>query len=236
MMHFCMIFWTDGQQDSTRERNVKLTWNYLKEMVAYLNEKNILCRAELFDYSPEKIVDDATHIPYPITVYKRAEKLNNIIFSLPDDDYVCLMDCDVFIHRSQWDNLGKLLQSMKYEVGYFFNFAKLRSGSDFSELDAVTLNYPHNLAFSKGYTGGFGGFCLNSVKGIKDVGAYDTKFTTWGGEDGNLMERYNTSGKFACIGVSDEEVLPFHLPHFEDRENVLYFNREEYVRNNSAIV
>jgi hypothetical protein len=226
-----MIFWTDGQENSTRERNVKLTWDYLKQMVTYLNSKNIPCTANLFDHSPTQIIEDATHDPYPLGVYKRAEKLNKAIYSLPDDDFICLMDCDVFIHKKHWDNLGKLLQNMAYDIGYFFNFAKLESGGEIDDLD-VAIGYNYTLAFTKGYTGGFGGFCLNSIKAIKDVGAYDTKFTTWGGEDGDLMDRYNTSRKFRCIGISDEEILPYHLPHFEDRENILYFNREEYVRNN----
>lgn len=233
MMHFCMIFWTDGQENSTRERNVKLTWDYLKKMVTYFNQQNIPSTATLYDYSPEKIIEDAVHIPYPLGIYKRAEKLNGIIHQLPDEDYVCLMDCDVFIHRSQWDNLGRLLQSMRYEIGYFFNFAKLESDSNFKNLDNVSLQYPHAFAFTKGYTGGFGGFHLTSVRAIKDVGSYDEKFTTWGGEDGDLMDRYYT--KFIRKGISEKEILPFHLPHFEDRSNILYFNHDEYVKNNNLV-
>ena len=231
-MNFCMTFWTDGKENSTRERNVKLTWQYLKDMVSYLNSKNIPCTAKLFDYSPSKIIEDAIHIPYPLTVYKRAEKLNNILYSLSDDDYVCFIDCDVFVHKTQWDKLGQLLQTMKYETGYFFNLAKLVPGSDINNLDDVIREREYVLAFSKGYTPGFGAFCLVSVKGIKDVGAYDTKFTTWGGEDGHLMDRYTRARTFKCIGISEDEILPYHLPHFEDRENVLYYNTEEYIKNN----
>lgn len=230
MINFCMAFWTDGQENSTREYNVKLTWNYLKQMIEFLNRNEVMCSAKLFDYSPEKIIDDAIHIPYPLGVYKRSEKLNNIIYSLPDDEYVCLMDCDVFIHRMYWSKLKTLLQDVKYESGYFFNFAKFDI-LQVNNLDEITLNHPHNLAFAKGNVGGFGGFHITSVKAIKDVGAYDTKFTTWGGEDGHLMDRYYQ--RFLRIGISEEEILPFHLPHFSDRSNILYFNHEEYVKNNN---
>ncbi len=232
MIHFCMAFWTDGQENSSRERNVHLTWPYLKDMVRYLNSKSVPATANIFDYSPEKIIDDATHIPYPIGTYKRSEKLNGIINTFPEEDNICLMDCDVFIHRTQWDALATLASNVTYEIGFFFNFAKLDDGN--IPLDQVDPHGTHPLVFTKGCVGGFGGFHLTSIKSIKDIGFFDEKFTTWGGEDGHLMDRWNY--KFIRTGVSEDRVLPLHLPHFQDRENILYFNREEYVRNNNLAV
>lgn len=234
MMHFCMAFWTDGEAYSTRERNVKLTWPYLKDMVEYFNQKGVPASAKLFDYSPEKIIDGAIHIPYPLGTYKRSEKLNNIVNSLPEEDNVSLIDCDIFIHRSQWDALIQHVLQVKYDVGFFYNFAKVEYMNG-TPLDALDPTAPHPTAYSKGYCGGFGGLQLSSIKVIKDLGGYDEKFTTWGGEDGDLMDRY-LKAKFHRIGVSEDDVLPLHLPHFEDRENILYFNREEYVRNNNLTV
>lgn len=225
-----MLFWTDGHTNSTRERNVKLTWPYLKRMVKYLNTQNIPTTATLYDYSPEKIVDDAVHIVYPLGTYKRAEKINKIIHELPVNDYVCIVDSDMFIHHSQWNTLERLTYHMRDDIGYFFNWAKLDSVPDCQNLDNISLECPHTLAFIKGYTGGFGGIYLTSVHSIKAAGGYSEKFTTWGGEDGDLMDRWYY--KFTKIGITEEELLPFHLPHFTDSENILYFNREEYVRNN----
>lgn len=232
MINFCMAFWTDGKENSTRVRNVKLTWNHLKAMVSYLQEKNIACSANIFDYSPEKIIEEAVHIPYPLSVYKRAEKLNDIIEIYSDDEYIALMDCDVFIHRTQWNNVLELSTNIQYNTAYFFNWAKINHTVNFSSLDDINFNAPYNLAFTKGYAGGFGAFSIAPVGPIKEVGKYDTKFTTWGGEDGDLMDRYTRCNKFLYKNIAEDFILPIHLPHEEDRENILYFNRDEYIRNN----
>jgi hypothetical protein len=230
MMNFCMAFWTDGQENSTRVRNVKLTWQYLKDMVSYMNAKGIACSANLFDFSPEKIIDDSTHIPYPLGVYKRAEKLNRIIDLFPDNENIGLMDCDIFIHKSQWDNLAEIVNDVKSDSGYFFNFAKIEYNIT-TPLDEIPIDTPHSLVFHKGYVGAFGGLCLCPINVIQQCGGYDDKkFTTWGGEDGDLMIRFQKNG-YHRVEIKEETVLPFHLPHFEDRQSILYYNGEEYVRN-----
>lgn len=231
MIHFCMVFWTDGHENSTRERNVKLTWPYLKDMTKWLTSQQVPATATLYDYSPEKIIEDAVHIPYPIGVYKRAEKLNNIINNLPTQDFVCLMDSDVFIDHLEWPSLKNLIQRLTPDVGFFFNFAKLDTIQSVTSLTDIPKHTPYQLAFIKGSQGGFGGFQLTSVKSIKEIGGFDLKFTTWGGEDGELMNKFCGRG-FIRVGIMEEELLPRHLPHFEDRENILYFNREEYIKNN----
>lgn len=233
MMNFCMKFWTDGREDDTRLRNVLFTWPYLKNMVEYLNSIGIESSAQLFDYSPEKLIDDAVHIPYPLSAYRRSEKINNILANLVDEDYVSIVDSDVFIHRTQWDALGALIKNMTYNDGYFFNLGKL---FDFNPnvIEAIKLD-THPLpnvhyAYIQDQVGGFGAFFLSSVGSIKECGGFDEKYTTWGGEDGEMMDRWNR--KFIRNCVRYEQILPLHLPHFEDRENILYFNYEEYVRNN----
>lgn len=232
MINFCMTFWTDGKENSTRVRNVKLTWTYLKDMVNYLQEKNIPCSANMFDYSPEKIIKDAIHIPYPLGVYKRAEKLNNIIDQYADDEYISLIDCDVFIHKTQWNNLLELISNIQPNTAYFFNWAKISHTINFSSLDDISFDNEYNLAFIRGCVGGFGAFSITPVGPIKEVGKYDTKFTTWGGEDGNLMDRYTRCNKYLYKSIAEDFILPIHLPHEEDIGNILYFNRDEYIRNN----
>lgn len=232
MMNFCMAFWTDGQENSSRVRNVKLTWQYLKDMVGYLNSKQIACSAQLFDFSPEKIINDATHIPYPLGVYKRAEKLNKILELLPHDENVSLVDCDVFVHKSHWDNLANILKRFDANSGYFFNFARLSETTQLESIDNITLeDAEYNLVFHRGYAGAFGGLFLCSVDAIIKSGGYDAeRYTAWGGEDGDLMVRFQANN-FRNIQISEDEVLPLHLPHFADRSNILYFNGEEYANN-----
>jgi hypothetical protein len=227
-----MTFWTDGKENSTRVRNAKLTWAYLKDMVNYLQKTNIPCSAKIFDYSPEKIIEDAVHIPYPLGVYKRAEKLNAIIELYPNDDYISLIDCDVFIHKTQWYNLLELISNIQPNTAYFFNWAKISHTIKFSSLDDISFDDEYNLAFTQGYAGGFGAFSIAPIGPIKEIGKYDTKFTTWGGEDGNLVDRYTRGNKYLYKNIAEGFILPIHLPHDEDRENILYFNRDEYLRNN----
>ena len=54
-----MKFWDDGQPDSTRIRNVNYTWVKLKELSKFLKENGILCEPKLYDFSPEKIIEES---------------------------------------------------------------------------------------------------------------------------------------------------------------------------------
>ena len=71
-------FWDDGQENSTRIRNIQYTWPRLKHLTSFLRAHSIDCDCKLYDFSPTKLLEEAIHIPYELGEYKKAEKTNRI--------------------------------------------------------------------------------------------------------------------------------------------------------------
>ena len=92
-----MKFWDDGQPESTRIRNVKFSWEKLKKFTSFLIKNGIDAKCTLYDFSPEQIILDSNHIPYPIGVYKKAEKTNIILKEQKEYDFFMMVDCDAFL-------------------------------------------------------------------------------------------------------------------------------------------
>lgn len=232
MIYFIMMFWTDGLENSTRERNIRFTWPYLKRMTSYLQNNGISCECRLYDFSPTKLVEDAIHIPYPLGTYNRAEKLKNIIDSLPDDSYICSMDADVFVYKTDWDSLADILNNLQPNVGEFFSWKGMELPGveklNFETLE-IDTQCPFGYHFTQGHSGTFGAFYIASVTSIKDVGNYNPKYRVWGGEDDELLSRYMK--KYTARRGRLIDFFPIHLHHIMDRDNPQYYNGDDYMKN-----
>jgi hypothetical protein len=86
-----MKFWHDGQENSSRVINVNYTWEKLKHLTSYLRGNGVDCDCELFDFSPDKIIQESTHIPFGLGEYRLAEKQNIILKRKQDSDFFNLI-------------------------------------------------------------------------------------------------------------------------------------------------
>jgi hypothetical protein len=121
-----MKFWDDGQNNSTRIRNVNFCWGELKILANYLYSNGVDCSVELFDFSPNKIIEDATHIPYPLGEYKKGEKTNIILKKKSQHDFFMMIDCDAFFDRDDYPFLLDLIRNLSIGDVLTFDLAKLR--------------------------------------------------------------------------------------------------------------
>jgi hypothetical protein len=226
-----MLFWTDNLSNSTRERNIKYTIPQLKELTSFLSNY-IICHYNVYDYSPSKIVDDSVHIPYPSSVYKRSEKINNIL-SNTISDLFSIIDSDCFICKEDYPKLAELLVQSNDNSCITFDVL------DFSNEDTDKIVYenanPLQFEVSSRFenrAGGLGAFFITNTSNLKSYGGFNLKFTTWGGEDGEIYDKIYRDGSIKKIPCNRDVIRLFHLSHVSDRENINYFNKEEYVRNN----
>jgi hypothetical protein len=226
-----LMFWTDNQPESTRFRNVKYAISELKNLTEYLNNF-IKCNYYIYDYSPEKIIEESIHIPYPPSVYKRSEKINNILNNTTSD-LISIIDSDCFICREDYEQLAKLITESPTETCFTFDVLDLNS-PDVDKIikeNANPLNFECTSRFP-GRSGGLGAFFITNTKNLKSHNGFNTNFTTWGGEDGEIYDKIFNDGTIVKKRCTRDVLRLFHLPHFSDRENINYFNREEYTINN----
>lgn len=229
-----LMFWTDGIQNSTRERNVKYTTAELKYLCEYLCSRNIDCRYNIYDYSPTKLVDESIHIPYPQSAYKRSEKINKILNNTKTDLFA-IIDSDCFVYRKDYETLANIIKQADLQSCITFDVL------DFTEpdtqqivnsgADPFTFNDRTNGRFH-GRAGGLGAFFIVNTNSLKFHGGFNEKFTTWGGEDGEIYDKIYRDGYIQKIPCNNTTVKLYHLSHFSDRENVNYFDYNEYLRNN----
>jgi carbamoyltransferase len=228
-----MLFWTDGLENSTRERNVNFTWNYLKNMTRYLQSRGVECKCTLYDYSPEKLMNEAIHIPYPLGTFKKAEKLKAIIDSLSDEEYVCNVDSDVFVHKSEWDGLFNIITNLDPVTAELFNFREIEPQELYVNFNtgeaSLEKNTPCKYLFTPGHSGSFGGFFIARIRAIKEAGNFDPRCKVWGAEDDGLLNNW-ISKNYRYNRTRDLDITPVHLSHIVDRTNPLYYTEEEYLK------
>lgn len=229
-----MKFWDDGQPDSTRIRNVKYTWEELKKFTTYLQNNGIKADCFLFDFSPEKIIEEATHIPYPLTVYKKAEKTNIILKQNSEYDFFMMWDCDAFFHEEDYPLFLELYKKMEPNYIITFDLAKLNDNVSDYLIDGVfhkdkadwSYAYSGDRSFGplRHHSGGLGGVYICYTQILTDLGGFDEKYVGWGGEDGDMLGRIYEAG-FAHKLRPTRHFAPFHLPHFYDWQNINYSKR-----------
>lgn len=228
-----MAFWHDGKEPSDRIRNVKITWNELKKLKSFLDNNGLNVDIELYDFSPNKIIPDSIHIPYPIGTYKRSEKLNIILKQKSNYKFFMMMDCDAFFAEEDYDKLLDLLKNLQDETVQTFDLAKLKENINEYFKDGVFDKNKADWAYAysgpresgplaNGFIGGLGGVFIADAKMLIDFGGFDEKYKGWGGEDGEFLGRiYNAKKKI----IPNRIFSPYHLPHFADYNNPLYSNR-----------
>jgi hypothetical protein len=226
-----MKFWDDGREDSTRIRNVNFSWSELKKLSSFLQDNGVLPKCTLYDFSEKRIIDDSTHIPYPLGVYKKAEKTNIILNQRYGYDFFMMIDCDAFFDKEDYEKLLSVILNLQSGDVVTFDLAKLHNNvSDYLIGNKfIRENSDWDFAYSgnkengplNGRIGALGGVYICDTNLLKDLGGFDTKFETWGGEDGEMMDRILTSGVHHNI-KSVRDFFPFHLPHFIDWGNKKY--------------
>jgi hypothetical protein len=61
-------------------------------LVNYINQNGGNVNYIVYDFSPEKIIENSIHIPYPLSVYKRSEKIN-IALDRSKSDFISMPPC-----------------------------------------------------------------------------------------------------------------------------------------------
>lgn len=231
-----MKFWTDGKESSDRIKNVKYTWGRLKHLSEFLKKNGIKTEVELFDFSPEKIMDESTHIPYPEGEYKKAEKTNIILKKYSNYTHLFMFDCDTYFNEEDYDILLSYIKSLNSGSIITFDLAKLSmentieilNGGKFSkELSDYSFAYSGdkiNGPLSNGHSGSLGGVYIADIPLLLSVGGFNEDYVGWGGEDGEMMDRLYREKKI-YTKVPMREVFPVHLCHYSDWSNNLYSKR-----------
>lgn len=227
-----LMFWSDCLPNSTRERNVYYAVDKLNELNAIL-KKSIDSEINIIDYSKTQVLKDSRHIPYPDSVYKRSEKINNLLKEC-DKDLFGVIDADCFIKEDHYEKLRDLILTNGAKSCFTFDTC------DFSAEDTAKILFenanpdslPHSSRFP-GRAGGFGGFFIVNAETLRQHNGFDEKFKTWGGEDGEVYDRVFYDNTVKNVSILSNEITVYHLNHFCDSENINYFNRQEYMKNNN---
>lgn len=229
-----MKFWNDGKENSTRKRNVEFAWSELKKLHSFLLKRGVECEISLYDFSPERITEESIHIPYPMSVFKKAEKTNVILNQKLDFDFFMMIDSDAFFQEEDYEKFYMLISELNYGDIITFDLAKL-----YENIEHYIVDGQFRLEFadwSFAYSGkrengplhqslgGLGGVYICDRKLLSDLGGFDVSYEAWGGEDGDMLSRIMTSGKKYQLKPT-KHFFPFHLPHFYDWGNKLFFNR-----------
>jgi hypothetical protein len=180
-----MIFWDDGQPDSTRIRNVKFTWEKLKDLANYLRINGIDCKENLYDFSPEQIIKDSIHVPFPLGVFWKSEKLNIMLKEQKDYDFFSMIDCDAFFDKVDYESVLNIMKNLEYGDIITFDLAKLEgdvSGyiiDDNFIVDNANWSYAYSgareLGPLRGYLGGLGGVYICDTNLLLSVNGFDEK-------------------------------------------------------------
>jgi predicted glycosyltransferase involved in capsule biosynthesis len=229
-----MKFWDDGQPDSTRIRNVMFSFEKLKHLSKFLSENGLIVNTTLYDFSPEQIIKDSKHIPYPLGVYKKAEKTNLILKEQSDYDFFMTIDCDAFFYENDYNDLLNIINNLENGDVITFDLAKLNDNVSEYIIDGDFLvsNADWSYAYSgkkengplNGYVGGLGGVYICDTNLLQKLGGFNEEYVGWGGEDGDMLDRIFTSGMVYKIKPT-KKFAPFHLPHFSDWGNINYIKR-----------
>lgn len=230
-----MKFWDDGQPDSTRIRNVNFSWNELKKLQSFLSVNGVVCSANLYDFSPEKLIDESIHIPYPLGVYKKAEKTNCILKQQRESSFFMMIDCDAFFYEKDYEKLLEILRKLNRGDIITFDLAKLHDRINEYLIDGTFIieNSDWSYAYSgkrengplSQSMGGLGGVYICDTELLTSLGGFDNSYEGWGGEDGDMLNRIMISGKEYKVKPT-RNFAPFHLPHYTDWGNINYYKRK----------
>ena len=225
-----MLFWDDGLSKKTRIRNVEFSWQKLKELNQYLKDHGIKSEAKLFDFSYKQVIDDAIHKSYPVGVFQKSKKLNEVI-SQCSSDFFMMFDCDAFFDNQDYDSLVEKLKMLNDGDVITFDLAKLFgepedyiSGTTFDRSRAdwrYAYSGDRELGPLHHCCGGLGGVFIIDLNLLLNVNGFNEKFKGWGQEDNDALDKIMTSDQPHQLRPV-KDFAPFHLPHDVDLANPLY--------------
>jgi len=230
-----ILFWDNGEKE--RLCNTNLSWYMLNKFCVYAQEKGLDIEPFLFDFSEDKVINEAIHIPYPKGVYKRSEKINKVINYHSDKDVIfSVMDSDLILKESEYDAYIYLLKTLKLNNFYVFNLDDLVSteGVDFEN---KKIDYSKIQTQQRQMCPDLGALFFINLKILEEVGGFDERFTVYGGEDNDASFRLQEAG-FKKIILP---LIPYHLPHinlmdtvvgteeYKKQVNILYNDRKKVI-------
>lgn len=200
-----ILFWGT---DKDRLANTNLSWYELKKFTTYARSKGLDIEPFLFDFSEVNVLNDAIHIPYSNTSYKRSEKINKVIdYHGEYDGFFSVMDSDIFIDEQDYDVLIYLLKNMKTNKFYVFKINDLITHKGINFLDNK-IDYKVLEFNERQFEPDLGGLFFVESKCIIQ-NKFDEFYTVWSCEDNDLSYRLQKIGKIKLL----LPIIPYHLPH-----------------------
>lgn len=225
-----MIFWDTG--DPIRLENTKFCWNRAKHITEYFTNLGVESKAFLFDFSTNKVIDDAIHIPVNDPYYQRSRKINLALnYEHNNSEIFGLIDSDCYFHKSYYEELKEDIIFSQKNNSFFtyqlidiplekrYEFIDFENNSEkFDNVEENLLTNNFTYRHSAGY-GTMGGFFICGTQKLKEVGGFNEKFLTWGAEDDEATSRLRQlQGWMTKVNKG-----PIHLGHNKDVNNSNYF-------------
>lgn len=212
-----ILYWDNNEKD--RLENTNLAWKYLKEFCEYARNNGVNIEEKIYDFSEEKVLDEAVHIPYPKGEYKRAEKINKVLELSKDSDIFSIMDSDIAIKPTQHKDLVDVLKCFNPKKFYVVNVDDV---IDRTAIENGEIVWENIFGIKRKMDPDGGGLLFIDTAKTIELGGYDERFICWGGEENEFAKRAKLSGL-------KKTVIPFnlvHLPHKSVAPET--FNTEQY--------
>ena len=227
-------FWTDGTVPCTRTRNLLYSSGKIIRLVEYLRKNDIDAHFKIYDFSPQRVINESIHIPYPKGVYKRSQKLNHIINENKHYDFLFSFDSDAFFDPRDFSKIRDKINNLKDNSISLFEMASLDDQTTQRIIAGEAVDPFDDYRFStftlqgkdgvplQGAFGGLGGVFICSTKLLVEQGGFNENFIQWGDEDVEVLYRIrdNTDADI----VRNHDMFPFHLFHFRDMYNEDYIS------------
>lgn len=217
------IFWVDGTKNEDRKRNANFSIPKNLELVDFLKQNDCNVTYNIFDFSLKKTLDNAAHIPFQTCEYKRSEKIN-IVLKNDNSDFFSIIDADCFFDEADYPKILELYNSLDSNNTYTFDWKKVNSAEHFDFNNRLFKRKDDwSYAMGHGLNGGLGAFFVVSTLKLKEIGGFDETIKTWGEEDGVALEKILK----ISTRIRNYDLSPYHIPHFTDWSNPLYFNNNK---------
>lgn len=210
MVSFNILFWESD--DIQRYYNTKMCIFKTKKFVNFLNNNDVECILDIFDFSEDQILDNSIHIPFKKSEYKRSEKINHVIKHSLNNKQITIfsvIDSDIIIEESEYEKLLFLIKDLLSKNKLFYTCTV----TDIYNKDCINFHNKTidltNSIVSKRSIPSLGAFFCIHIEEIFKIGGFDERFLVWGGEDDDIKLRLEKNG---CV-MNQIDVTFYHLPH-----------------------